>query len=55
MRLTAVARLAGVGQGTLYRHFPTREDLLTEVYRHAVDEVAAAAPLLLADHEPLTP
>jgi hypothetical protein len=28
MKLNAIARQAGVGQGTLYRHFPTREDLL---------------------------
>ena len=33
VKLNAVARQAGVGQGTLYRHFPTREDLLAEVYR----------------------
>ena len=40
--------------GTLYRHFPTREDLLAEVYREDVDELVAAAPVLLAEHEPLT-
>ena len=33
VKLNAIARQAGVGQGTLYRHFPTREDLLAEVYR----------------------
>jgi AcrR family transcriptional regulator len=53
VRLNAIAKQAGVGQGTLYRHFPTREDLLAEVYRHDVDELVAAAPALLAEHEPL--
>ena len=53
MRLNAIARQAGVGQGTLYRHFPTREDLLAEVYREDVEELVAAAPALLADHPPL--
>ena len=43
VKLNAIARQAGVGQGTLYRHFPTREDLLAEVYREDV-----------AEHEPLT-
>src|ERR1700675_465744 len=54
LRLNEVAKRAGVGQGTLYRHFPTREDLLAEVYREDVDELVAAAPALLAEHEPLT-
>src|ERR1700679_3190110 len=53
-RLNAIARQAGVGQGTLYRHFPTREDLLAEVYREDVGELVAAAAPLLAAHEPLT-
>jgi AcrR family transcriptional regulator len=52
VRLNAIAKRAGVGQGTLYRHFPTREALLAEVYRQDVDELVAAAPALLADHEP---
>ncbi|MCS0638343.1 TetR/AcrR family transcriptional regulator [Streptomyces sp. LP05-1] len=50
--LNAVAKQAGVGQGTLYRHFPTREDLLAEVYRQEVDELVAAAPALLIEYEP---
>ncbi|GAA4607632.1 TetR/AcrR family transcriptional regulator [Actinoallomurus liliacearum] len=54
IRLNAIAKQAGVGQGTLYRHFPTREDLLAEVYREDVGELVAAAPALLAEHEPLT-
>src|SRR3982074_3493005 len=53
LRLNEVAKRAGVGQGTLYRHFPTREDLLAEVYRHDVDELVAAAPALLAEHRPV--
>jgi AcrR family transcriptional regulator len=53
LRLNEVAKRAGVGQGTLYRHFPTREDLLAEVYRHDVDGLVAAAPALLAEHRPL--
>ncbi len=54
LKLNAVAKQAGVGQGTLYRHFPNREDLLAEVYRHDVDELVAAAPALLRDHDPVT-
>jgi AcrR family transcriptional regulator len=53
LRLNAIAKQAGVGQGTLYRHFPTREDLLAEVYRQDVDELVVAAPALLAEHEPV--
>jgi AcrR family transcriptional regulator len=53
LKLNAVAKACGIGQGTLYRHFPTREDLLAEVYRREVDELVAAAAQLLATHEPL--
>jgi AcrR family transcriptional regulator len=35
---------AGVGSGALYRHFPTREDLLQAVYRSELEKLAAAAP-----------
>jgi AcrR family transcriptional regulator len=41
--LEEIARRAGVGIGTLYRHFPTRDALLSEVYRHAVEQLAEAA------------
>lgn len=41
--LEAVARRAGVGIGTLYRHFPTREALFEAVYRHEVDLLGALA------------
>lgn len=54
LKLNTIAKRAGVGQGTLYRHFPTREDLLAEVYRHDVEELVAAAPVLLAEHDPVT-
>ena len=54
LKLNAIAKQAGVGQGTLYRHFPTREDLLAEIYHHDVEELVAAAPLLLAEHDPIT-
>ena len=54
LKLNAIARQAGVGQGTLYRHFPTRENLLAEVYRQDVDELVAAAPALLEKQAPLT-
>lgn len=43
-----VAAAAGVGMGTLYRHFPTRADLMVAVYRHQIDECAEAGPALLA-------
>jgi AcrR family transcriptional regulator len=53
LKLNAVAKACGIGQGTLYRHFPTREDLLAEVYRRDVEDLVAAAPRLLAAHRPL--
>jgi AcrR family transcriptional regulator len=40
--LDDIARDAGVGPGTLYRHFPTREELLEAVYRSEVEKLAAA-------------
>jgi AcrR family transcriptional regulator len=49
----SIAKQAGIGQGTLYRHFPTRESLVLAVHRHDVGELVAAAPVLLADHPPL--
>lgn len=44
--LEAVARKAGVGIGTLYRHFPTREALFEAVYRHEVKQLAGLAERL---------
>lgn len=43
-----IAAEAGVGVGTIYRHFPTRADLVIAVYRHQVDACAEAGPALLA-------
>ncbi|WP_280417658.1 TetR/AcrR family transcriptional regulator [Nocardia carnea] len=53
LKLNSVAKACGIGQGTLYRHFPTREDLLAEVYQQEVQELVAAAPRLLETHRPL--
>jgi len=44
----AIAARAGVGMGTIYRHFPTRADLIIAVYRHQVEACAEAGPALLA-------
>ncbi|WP_030155094.1 TetR/AcrR family transcriptional regulator [Streptomyces sp. NRRL S-244] len=43
-----IAAKAGVGMGTIYRHFPTRADLVIAVYRHQVEACAEAGPALLA-------
>jgi AcrR family transcriptional regulator len=47
-----IADLAGVGVGTLYRHFPQRSDLVKAVFQHAVDACADEAPALAAAYEP---
>jgi AcrR family transcriptional regulator len=47
-----VADLAGVGVGTLYRHFPQRSDLVKAVFQREVDACADAALTLSAAHEP---
>ncbi|MGX1909934.1 TetR/AcrR family transcriptional regulator [Streptomyces phaeochromogenes] len=46
-----IAAKAGVGLGTIYRHFPTRADLVIAVYRHQVDACAEAGPALLASSQ----
>lgn len=51
--LEAVARTAGVGIGTLYRHFPTREALFEAVYRREVQELADLAERLKEEAEPV--
>ena len=51
--LNAIAKAAGVGAGTLYRHFPSREALVLGVYRKEIDALVALAPRLLAEHPPL--
>jgi AcrR family transcriptional regulator len=50
--LEEVAERAGVGIGTLYRHFPTREALVEAVYAAELDDVATSAPALLARFPP---
>jgi AcrR family transcriptional regulator len=50
--LEEIARRAGVGIGTLYRHFPTRQALLESVYRDQVDALCAGAGPLLEDPSP---
>ena len=47
-----IADLAGVGVGTLYRHFPQRSDLVKAVFQHEVDACAVAAPELAAAYPP---
>ena len=48
----AIALRAGVGVGTVYRHFPQRSDLIAAVFRHEVDACADAAPVLAVEHGP---
>jgi len=49
-----IADLAGVGVGTLYRHFPQRSDLVKAVVQREIDACADAAAALAASHEPGT-
>jgi AcrR family transcriptional regulator len=51
--LNAIARRAGVANATLYRHFPSREELVLATYEHEVGQVVDAADLLLVEREPL--
>src|SRR5579883_1933930 len=51
--LEAVAKRAGVGIGTLYRHFPTREALFEAVYRREVQQLADLADKLQDEAEPV--
>jgi AcrR family transcriptional regulator len=50
--LDEIAKSAGVGIGTLYRHFPTRDALVEQVYRHETTQLAEAATQLAALHQP---
>jgi AcrR family transcriptional regulator len=47
-----IAEKAGVGIGTVYRHFPQRSDLIVAVFRREVDACADAAAVLAKQHEP---
>jgi AcrR family transcriptional regulator len=51
--LEAVAKRAGVGIGTLYRHFPTRESLFEAVYRHEVEHLGELAETLKSEAAPV--
>jgi AcrR family transcriptional regulator len=51
--LEAVARKAGVGIGTLYRHFPTREALFEAVYRREVQQLSELAEQLKSEADPV--
>jgi AcrR family transcriptional regulator len=50
--LDKIAAEAGVGVGTLYRHFPNRNALIEAVYRHEVERLCQSPAELLAAHEP---
>jgi AcrR family transcriptional regulator len=50
--LEGIARTAGVGIGTLYRHYPTRESLIEAAYRKEIEKLCGAAPELLEKHPP---
>ncbi|HEY4921357.1 MAG TPA: TetR/AcrR family transcriptional regulator, partial [Xanthobacteraceae bacterium] len=52
--LDEIARIAGVGAGTLYRHFPTRDALVAAVYRNETEQLVAAADRLAKTHPPVT-
>src|ERR1700728_2524298 len=47
-----IAEKAGVGVGTIYRHFPQRSDLIAAVFRREIDACDDAGPILAAQHEP---
>jgi AcrR family transcriptional regulator len=47
-----IAEKAGVGLGTLYRHFPQRADLIAAVFRREIDACADAAPVLARENAP---
>lgn len=52
--LDEIARVAGVGAATLYRHFPTRDALVAAVYRNETELLVAAAGRLAETHPPVT-
>ncbi len=53
VRFDEIARRAGVGIGTLYRHFPNRDALIEAVYRSELDKLANAAQELAGTHTPV--
>ena len=52
-RLDEIAKRAGVGAGTLYRHFPTRDALIEAVYRSEVEKLVAAQQKFAATMQPM--
>jgi AcrR family transcriptional regulator len=50
--LDDIVKLAGVGAGTLYRHFPNRDVLIEAVYRQEIEEIAERAYLLAKERSP---
>lgn len=48
--LNEIAKRAGIGAGTLYRHFPTREALILAVYQNDIDRLVRSVPKLLGEH-----
>jgi len=51
--LNAIAKRAGVANATLYRHFPTREELVLATYEHEVRRLVDAASQLLREQPPI--
>jgi AcrR family transcriptional regulator len=51
--LNAIAKQAGVANATLYRHFPTREDLVLAAHEHEVRRLVQAAAVLMLEQPPL--
>ncbi len=51
--LNAIAKRAGVANATLYRHFPTREELVLATYQREVGKLVDAADVLLREHAPI--
>ena len=51
--MNSIAKFAGVGPGTLYRNFPTRESLILALYQHEVQAVVDSVPKVLAERRPL--
>ena len=51
--MNQIAQLAGVGPGTLYRNYPSRESLVLAIYQDEVDRLIGSVPQLLAERPPL--
>lgn len=51
--LNSIVKAAGIGAGTFYRHFPSRDALILGLYRNDLEALAVLPPKLLAEHPPL--